>query len=95
MAAGNSRLGRKTLLGFRGARMNDMLAVLKLLGERRIRASRRAFRCTGSVKRTRSWKRRPTWSAGSSCCRGPSRGAETVQPSQTPDSCTAATSALI
>jgi hypothetical protein len=31
------------LPGLRGARMNDMLAVLKLLGERRIRAHRGAL----------------------------------------------------
>jgi NADPH:quinone reductase-like Zn-dependent oxidoreductase len=62
------------LLGIRGARMNDMLAVLKLLGERRISTRIAArFRSRGSAKRTTCWRAHPISSAALSYCRGVSR----------------------
>jgi NADPH:quinone reductase-like Zn-dependent oxidoreductase len=59
------------LLGIRGARMTDMLTVLKLLGDGRIKTRIAArFALRASARRTSCWPTRTIWSAASSCCRG-------------------------
>lgn len=57
------------LLGIRGARMNDMLAVLKLLGDGRINTRIAARFPLAGVGEAHT-RRRLIWSAGSWCCRG-------------------------